>query len=612
MAQGSPSSPGEIQPRQSGRRHRQAILSSWPLGVVTTAPSVSLPLGALVDAYGFVVNDFGKLETEPVWKAFLLSEAERLPDNYEVRGVGIFYRIFEPSGEMGGVYYLNAYNFDRERNELYLIVKRTGEVKYIGDINGPDGEPFTGGVNCTFAVLSQKCMMGVDNQNLQRIIDASYGDRNIEEPADYDLSGTSITYKTIKGHDTGVRVIPQRAMVVHQSRLWIAGNVERALTWSDRDDPETFRDISRLALPAEVLMGQSETLTGIEALIRLDNLTLLLGRENELLQASGYPPANLKVIPVATGGNSNFPITKFWQPHAVYPVFGLSNFGYLFRISRNGIEMVDFPLRNQRRAIWTGRGKVALDSHGQWLYLSLLSPTYSDMDFWNEYAVNWPILPPERATDGRLHGWVMNMNNGAWTRTSYLNHWSEYTDEDTNQQLVNFSESPMVASLADLNSERTLRFFNQKRIMFRDAGPLQAMPSVYYEPYETDFHGEPWGPHYIQFPDYDFGTPTQYKHLTELHIRACPTNPQGDLTYFNVYVRYDLGPWQLVYRQDTNENASSPNWPVDNFTHRGRHPGPPWRYLGIRITYQPGNDAQQGMMLDYIKVLYSEWDPAKT
>jgi hypothetical protein len=276
--------------------------------------------------------------------------------------------------------------------------------------------------------------------------------------------------------------------------------------------------------------------------------------------------------------------------------------------------MVDFPLRNQRRAIWTGRGKIALDSHGQWLYLSLLSPTYSHEAFWDEFAVNWPILPPERATDGRLHGWVMNMNNGAWTRTSYLNHWKEYTEytDDEERQLVDFSGSPIVASLADLNSERTLRFFNQKRIMFRDAGPLQAMPSVYHEPYPTDFHGEPWGPHYIQFPDYDFGTPTQYKHLTELHIRACPTNPQGQLTYFNVYVRYDLGPWQLVYKQDTNENASSPNWPVDNFTHRGRHPGPPWRYLGIRITYQPGNDANQGMMLDYIKVLYSEWDPAKT
>jgi hypothetical protein len=579
-----------------------------------------LPLGALVDAYGFVVNDFGKLETEPVWKAFPIDEqVDSLPSNYEVRGVGVFYRIFEDNGQMGGVYYLAAHNKNANRTDLYMILKRTGEVKFIGAVT-ENGGVLPGGKNCTFAVLSQKCVMAVDNHNLQLIIDATVSGRNIEDPLSYEvittdsprrLKGVPIKYKTIQGTDTGNKIIPQRAMAVHQSRVWIAGNVERALTWSERDDPTLFRDISRLALPAEVLMGQGETLTGIEALIRLDNLTLLLGRENELLQASGYPPANLRVIPIATGGNSNFPITKFWQPQAVYPVFGLSNFGYLFRIGRNGIEMVDFPLRNQRRAIWTGRGKIALDSHGQWLYLSLISPTYSHEVFWNEHAVNWPILPPERATDGRLHGWVMNMNNGAWTRTSYLNHWSEYTD-DQGRQLVNFSGSPIVASLADLNSERTLRFFNQKRIMFRDAGPLQAMPSVYYEPYDTDFHGEPWGPHYIQFPDYDFGTPTQYKHLTELHIRACPTNPQGDLTYFNVYVRYDLGPWQLVYKQDTNENASSQNWPVDNFTHRGRHPGPPWRYLGIRITYQPGNEANQGMMLDYIKVLYSEWDPAKT
>ncbi len=569
----------EIVTRPSSPHHRTAILDDWSKGVVTVLHRRQLGLDQLADAVGFVIDRAGKIRTEP---AFFPAPSTGLPSRYRVIGAGCRYDVWDAAGNYAGEYWLALHEIDTNVLRLYYLPRQGTVWSASHELQNPATNLRT----ISFASLNNRFYVSQTSSQI--------GLRRIISPAPGGL-GPKIQIKTRSGSVVGD--VEGGGLAVHQSRLWVMSY--RTIRFSEVNDGETFYSDSYINAISEEPSGEADTGVGFWGVVKMGLDALLVFSATQIFAIQGYPPRNLSLRPTwpTIPNLGGIAATHGQDPGGI--IF-LTSQNELVRVESVGgpPQLLSAPILRRRQATQDNTEFYSMACSADYLYVRQILP---QPYFWtwdrNQFHQNQRL-------EGD-YGWVCNLVHGAWTRSAYLPPGVDSAP----------SVDRKITFFKDVNWGRIIAVANKPNatdphyLLFQDWATL---PSVGHFNSPTLLNP---ATHYVETGDMDFAY-DGFKWLSEIRVKALPTNPFGSMnTNYRVYVRFDGGAWNQVWTNNQEEATSSSTWRLDGTPRRGRYPGPPFRYLGIRIEYSNNGAGEgldnQGMWIDKIEVDYYTQDPNK-
>ncbi len=570
----------EIVRRPSSPHHATAVLTDWSGGLVTVLDRRQIGLNALADAVGFVIDRTGKIRTEPAWFPM---PSQGLPSRYRVVGAGVNYDVWDALGNYAGELWLALHDLAANVLQLYYLPRQG--TTWATNTSLVLQNPATNLRTISFASLNDRFFISQASSQI--------GLREVNTTG----VGAKIVVKTRSGSTVGD--VEGGGLFVHQSRIWVVNY--RLIRYSEVNDGQTFYDDSFINALSEEPSGEADTKVGFWGGVKvgLDGVIICGGGQTFMIR--GYPPRNLSLQPLWP----SIPllgIAAATHPEDPGGVVFLTFENEVYRLPAFGAspELLSGPILRRRQESQDNPEFYSMGSVHDFVYLRQIAkqPQFYTWDR-NQFAQDFRL-------EGD-YGFVVNAAIGAWGRSAYL--------------------PPAVDIHPDGNIDRRAFFFrdvNWGRLMMVANKPTDAAPHyLLFQDWATlpsvGMFNRPStlnpATHYFETGDMDFGYPG-FKWLSELRIKAYPTFPFGSMTTnYRVYVRFDGGAWQPVYTNNQEESTSSLDWRLDGTPRRGRFPGPPFRYLGIRVEYSNSgagaNGDNQGFRLEAIEVDYYRQDPNK-